>query len=823
MKKVEGIKKSIVNSQQSIAGSQQSIPGLLSCPILHTIFITLLVLLMSVSVKAQTREENLNFGDQAFADGDYYSASTYFYTVLKEDSTDISVAYKYAESCRLFNDYKSAEKWYKFVNNSTKSKVYPLSLFYLALMNKSNGKYSEAKNNFASYYNSHKSEDTYFEKKALHELTSCETAMKIMSDTLRVIIDHLSENVNSPYAEFAAQQLGDTMLVFSALRPMATDEFDYLLPDFYLAKIYKSKSTIAGWAAGKKMNGVINNKESNNANSLYSPDHKKMYFSRCSPEKIVDMKCAIYVTEMKNGKWSKPDKLNDKINLEGYTSTQPALQILNSDVQVLYFVSDRPGGFGKNDIWYSLIKDGKYNDPVNLGSIINTPGDEISPYYYNTTGTLYFSSDWHDGLGGYDIFKSKGALNEWTPPANLGYPINTSFNDLYYTINENDTDGYFTSNRPGSFYIKGETCCNDIWSYEWLKNKKNKVDTLARRKDTISYERNILDLLPLTLYFHNDIPDPASNDTVTKLNYKTTLAEYVEMKDTYEKEYSKGLKGADKTKAVKDIDEFFDNYASEGFNKLQQFTDWLLKELQKGKEIKITVKGYCSPLQTDEYNIKLAKRRISSLINYFKAYDYGVLLSYMSGTSSDGGKLEIHEDPVGKSQANPLVSDNPNDQRNSIYSRGAALERKIQIIMYQSNDSLGAITKYPVISFATLTNDLGKITQGDKKVYSYTFRNTGNANLIIASVETSCGCIITDFSKEPVPPGATGQINILFDSKDELGQKKETITVFANTLKTKTELTLSAIVAPAPEQKKDVPKKEDQKKTNQQKQPPKKK
>jgi hypothetical protein len=786
------------------------IPKLIS----RIIFFAIFALMVNGSAMAQTQEENLNFGDQAFADGDYYSASIYFYAVLTEDTSNISIAYKYAESCRLFNDYKTSEKWYTIVNNSSKSKNYPLALFYIAMMNKNNGKYAEALKNFTAYYEAHKTEDTYFTKKAFHEEEACLFAQKLMQDTVPVAIEHLSENVNTPYSEFGAQQLDDTMLVYSALRPNSTEDYDFILPNFYLAKIYQSKTTIAGWSLGKKMNVQINNKGTNNANSEYNTDHKKIYFTRCNPEKIVDMKCDIYMTEFKGGKWLKPVKLNDKINLSAYTSTQPALQVLDDKGdEVLYFVSDRPGGFGKNDIWYSLIKDGKYNDPVNLGSIINTPGDELSPYYRDSTGTLYFSSDWHDGLGGYDIFKSKGALNDWKPPLNLGYPVNTSYNDMYFTVNENDSDGYFTSNRPGSFYIKGETCCNDIWSYEWLKGAKTKVDSVVQRTDTISYEQNILDLLPLTLYFHNDIPDPGSIDTVTKLNYKTTLAEYVEMKGQYEKEYSKGLKGADKTKAVKDIDEFFDNYATNGFSKLQLFSEWLLKELQKGKDIKITVKGYCSPLHTTAYNIKLAKRRISSLINYFKAYEYGVLVNYMNGTSPDGGKLEIHEDPVGKSQANPLVSDNPNDERNSIYSRGAALERKIQIIMYQSNDTLGAALKYPDISFTVKSHDLGKVTQGDKKVYSFVFKNSGKANLIIAGVESSCGCIITDFQKDPILPGATGQINILYDSKDELGLKSETILVYANTVKTKTELTLTAEVVPAPVKKKEEPKKVEPKKT----------
>jgi hypothetical protein len=95
-------------------------------------------------------------------------------------------------------------------------------------------------------------------------------------------------------------------LVYSALRPNSTNEIEYLLPNFYLAKVYKSKNTVAGWSKGKELPAKINNGKTNNANTYYTNDHKRIYFTRCNPDKIVDMKCAVYVTEFKNGKWQDP-------------------------------------------------------------------------------------------------------------------------------------------------------------------------------------------------------------------------------------------------------------------------------------------------------------------------------------------------------------------------------------------------------------------------------------------------------------------------------------------------------------------------------------
>lgn len=758
--------------------------------------ITGFVMLFCLLLNAQTSEETLKFGDAAFLDGDFYSASTYYGSLLVQDSADINIAFKYAESCRLFNDYKLAERWYKYVCDSKDAGNFPLALFYLALMNKSNGEYSMARNNFFKYYSEHQKEDTYFTKKALQETESCEFAMKLMKDTIPVLIEHLNENVNSPYSEFGALQLADSSLVYSALRPNSVEEYDFILPNFYLAKIYTSSNTIAGWSKGKELPPTVNNRESNNANIAYTPEHKKVFFSRCSADAISEMKCAIYMTELKNGKWQKPVKLNEMINPFGYTSTQPSYARLEDGSEVLYFVSDMPGGIGKYDVWYTVFKNDKFNAPANLGSTVNTPGDEISPFYYAEGKKLFFSSDWHKGLGGFDIFESYGGLNEWTNPENLGYPINTSYNDMYFTVNENDTDGYFTSNRPGSFFIKGETCCNDIWSYEWTGEKQVKIDTakLFVNVDTTDYEQSIRDLLPLTLYFHNDIPDPGSLDSTTKLNYKTTLAGYIDLKEIYREEYAKGLKSADKSKAEMDIDEFFEDYVENGFTKLQQMTDWLLRDLKKGSEVRITVKGYCSPLHTTEYNTKLAKRRISSLKNYFREYENGIFKKYLDGTSPDGGKLVIHEEPVGELQSNKFVSDNPNDERNSIYSRAAALERKIQIVMYESKDSVEKKNVLPVIKFNEELHDFGSIKEGEKKIYSFVFQNTGNASLIISGVETSCGCTVTDFPKEAIAPGSKNQINILYDSKDETGAKMETITVYSNATVPKIELTITAVI-----------------------------
>jgi outer membrane protein OmpA-like peptidoglycan-associated protein len=138
-------------------------------------------------------------------------------------------------------------------------------------------------------------------------------------------------------------------------------------------------------------------------------------------------------------------------------------------MEVLYFVSNRPGGRGGLDIWYTIYdpKRNDYRQPRNAGNKINTPGDEMTPFYDHSTRTLYFSSNGHQGLGGFDIFKSMGELRKWISPVNAGYPLNSSYDDLYFGISKNREDGFLVSNRPSQGSFRNPSCCDDIYQYRW--------------------------------------------------------------------------------------------------------------------------------------------------------------------------------------------------------------------------------------------------------------------------------------------------------------------------------------------------------------------
>ncbi|HLP18926.1 MAG TPA: hypothetical protein VK174_01420, partial [Chitinophagales bacterium] len=422
-------------------------------------------------------------------------------------------------------------------------------------------------------------------------------------------------------------------------------------------------------------------------------------------------------------------KLGEQVNDPAATNTQPAIGFDKVGNEVLFFSSDREGGQGQMDIWVSKLNaDGTYQPAVNAGTKINSQGNEVTPFYDVNNKKLFFSSDWHYGFGGYDIFETTGEAVTWSDPKNLLMPINTPQNDLYYSKAVDDSRAYITSNRKGSYFIEAETCCNDIYAYGTGKKVQRpieppvvkidtpvavvvdtpalvKVDTpvIAAKQDTpivapvvppvLAQEKPVVpdviinkelkqvkQKVGVQLYFHNDEPDARTLSDTTKLDYRQTYEAYSQRRFEYEREYLKELKGDDKLSAKKEIDSLFISKVDKGYYDLVAFSAQLKELLEAGNKVEVTVKGYCSPLNVNEYNIKLGYRRVASLRNYFYHYREGMLLSYIAS-----GKLVIKNESFGEETAAKEISDSRIDKRNSVYNPAAALERRVEIISIELN------------------------------------------------------------------------------------------------------------------------------------------
>ncbi len=627
------------------------------------------------SIFAQKTKTLLADGDKAFADNDFFSAAAYYNKAILQDSSDIVLQYKYAEASRLNFDYAIAEHWYsKVIKKDAMGKLYPECSFWLATIKKNRGNYKDAKKMFDKYAKKNKKKkDSYFVKKAIQEVAACDFAQLLMaSPDKSVNIIHLDSTVNSKVSEYAPIQV-DSLLYFSSLRDGKDRDKKHSVN---YNKIYTSIQDSVKWKKVVELDTLFNHQGVHNANTAFNADFTKVFITRCVQKNSMDFNCEIYSSEFKNGQWSALQKLPPEINVKNYTNTQPAIGFLGEE-EVLFFASNRPGGEGKMDIWYSKInKDGSYGKSINAGKKVNSIDDEITPYYCKPCQELFFSSNWHKGLGGFDIFKSDFKNNELGEPKNLGLPFNSNFNDIYFSINSKKTEAFISSNRTGSFFEEKESCCNDIYMV-----KLPKIEEPPKKVDSTQvFVTQMKLLVPLTLYFHNDEPDKKTLAITTTKNYRKTYEDYSAMHELYKKEYSKGAKGDDIERSYGDIDNLFEDSVDAGMQDLDKFAQLLVKVLKDNEKVTITMKGYCSPLASTDYNVNLAKRRISSLRNYFIEYQGGILVKYIDNPNPAEGKITFFNEDIGELKARPNVSDDYYDTKNSIYNPAAALERKIQII-----------------------------------------------------------------------------------------------------------------------------------------------
>jgi hypothetical protein len=420
------------------------------------------------TVSAQTLKQFKKKAIEAFNNQNYYAALTHYSTILEVDSISNDVLYNHAEAARNYNAYTAAEGSYEKVSNSESSSEFPLTDYWLAGVKKSLGKYTEAKNLYTKYLDNSVSLNPEFMEKAKLELEYLTWAEDRINNAEEGIdVQRMGDNINTEFSESSPYEYNGK-LYYSTLVMDENDKEYY--PYRPSAHIFASPELGMG-AESMKVDGLNSGRHA--AHSSFNSAGDKIYYSKCNyvDDESLEIRCDIYVSDIDaNGNYSLSRKLPDVVNSATATNTQPNIALDRiTQKEKLYFVSNRIGGVGGKDIWVSTIKDdGTYSSP-SLVPEINTTEDELSPFYHTGTDVLYFSSNGRKSLGGFDVYKKDISPNATNSDVeHLSYPINSSFNDIDYTINMEETKGYFASNRLGSNFIeqKREACCNDIYSVD---------------------------------------------------------------------------------------------------------------------------------------------------------------------------------------------------------------------------------------------------------------------------------------------------------------------------------------------------------------------
>ena len=441
--------------------------------------ITGLIIIVSMLLSSTLLAQNLKpedlkrsyllkaYARSALRNNDSYTAIAFYEEYLRRKPGEDKVLWELADLYREINSYESAAEAYKKIYEAN-PKTNIESLYYLGDMLMSKAHYDSAYVCFEKYLESDVKRNNAGKKTlARKKSEGCKNAITYENIVSKGDVLALEE-INTPHLQTAPLLYSDELLVFSSVK---TDSLYYSesysrndKPAFYAAKISENK--ITGFAElpaafeGLSSEPVVN--------AEFSPDKKRLYFTLREKNFFGKEVSRIYYRHKRNGIWQAPKELGADVNLLAYNSSRAVVApSYDSQLELVYFVSDRPGGQGGYDIWYSvydLLRD-THTAPENAGETLNTAADEMSPFYDLQEGFLYFSSEGHPGFGGLDVFRSRGSLVNWTQPENLGININSAQNDVYYTVYPGQEKAFFVSNRDESTNSLYPNCCYDIFEF----------------------------------------------------------------------------------------------------------------------------------------------------------------------------------------------------------------------------------------------------------------------------------------------------------------------------------------------------------------------
>jgi outer membrane protein OmpA-like peptidoglycan-associated protein len=507
-----------------------------------------------------------------------------------------------------------------------KPDFYPPGYMVLASVNYQLGNYKEALesvqnfitlNNFAQISRN----------EALSFLKKAEFALQSIDNPVPFNPENMGDSINSVYSEYwPSLSIDEKTLIFTVLLPKNPYEelnMDNMQEDFY----FSEKNDSGEWMARKSVGNILNTSDNEGAQSL-SSDGNELYFTACNrPDGLG--RCDIYFSAKTGEIWSVPTNLLSPVN-SPFSEKQPSL---SSDKKILYFASDRPGGKGGLDIWYSLKnEDGIWSVPLNMGDKINTPGDEQSPFIHADNHSLYFSSTGHNSLGKGDIFIARMSPGgEWGPANNIGYPINTFNNEIGLIVNASGNKAYFATDREKS---KGM----DIYSFDlYPKARPIPVSYMKGRVyDSRNYKGikasfQLIDLKngELVMEVNSNegegdylVPLPAEKDYALIVSHPGYLfysdnfnfsGEYSSMDPFLKDVPLKPVKSGEKI-VLKNIFFGFDSYILEGKSTTE--LNVVVDFLTQNNMLKVEISGHTDNVGLQKYNQVLSEKRAKAVVDY---------------------------------------------------------------------------------------------------------------------------------------------------------------------------------------------------------------
>nr|WP_294903203.1 OmpA family protein [uncultured Lacibacter sp.] len=601
--------------------------------------------------QAQAQDKRIVQANAYYASGDYYTAAQLYEQFLnpavkeapkanfplnarrnRQESgmgkgiTRNDLLYRQAESFRLANYFPQAAERYKSVaeNDAT---TYNDAWYWYAVCQRSLGKYNEAEESINKFL-SNTTANNSLKTAAENELQTLKyiKAQLLRPDTVMYSINRTSLAGGNGNGVFAPVHVGGKQfLITSTVKDTAVAEG----VNPYHSRVFPATLENNEFKISDAVSFASTDMLANQGTASITANGNSVYFTQW---KQVNGKkqAAVYVSTKNADGWSTPVELSS-VNKEGFSSKQP---FVTTDGKYLFFSSDRPGGAGGFDIWLAPLRtDGTTGEAVNAGAVINTAADEQAPFYHSNSSTLVFSSNGRQGMGGFDLYTSTGWETAWKPVENMGYPVNSVRDDVYYHTTDKSSvlrNAVFSSDR-------GSECCLETYTLSKAPKKKIISGLVLDKKDnqpvsgaTVVLNHNGKNIKAVTdasgRYTMELDADASGTVTVTKHRYSDKQTDVTVM-NTDESDWStskyinKDIVLDRKIILTPEtvVTVYFDfdkhNIKPDAAFKLDSLYDILVKN--PGAIVQIS--GYTDGLGSVEYNKILSDRRAKSCADYLIA------------------------------------------------------------------------------------------------------------------------------------------------------------------------------------------------------------
>ena len=404
----------------------------------------------SLSANDKTsKRKKMKMAKMYFANKNYGEAAPVLYDLLLLDRKNaelnnmLGVCYFNLES----EKEKSTEYLEKAIRYTKSRNNIPLVYYYnLGKSYHINYQFSKAIRTFNNLLNLVPRGDVQYKADIEHEIEICRNAIQLTENPVNITVENLGNSINTEYAEHSPGVTADeTTMVFTSRRNGTGSKVDK--DGQFFEDIYISHQFNGVWSEPKGIS-ILNTKD-HDASISISADGQEIYVYKAGYYNNNESNGGdIYVSKLNGENWTRPQKLHSDIN----SPSKESHISISADGRTIYFSSDRPGGYGKMDI-YSVKKlpNGKWGPAQNLGPNINTIYDDEAPFIHHDGAHLYFSSKGHKTMGGFDVFKSTFENGRWKKPVNIGFPINSTKEDIYYTPTPDGKRAYMASYRKGSY------------------------------------------------------------------------------------------------------------------------------------------------------------------------------------------------------------------------------------------------------------------------------------------------------------------------------------------------------------------------------------